>query len=119
MCAQSYLPDVSPGTKTDVFSTFNCLSGICRPHLPHMEQGLCKGKESVHLSLSACLSVCPSVCPIPPPHIAAAALLLWARRAGDTDRLLHAQPALSSSRGAQQQMRAVPRCQLTKEASRT
>ena len=36
-----------------------------------------------------------------PPHAAAAGLLLSARRAGDLDRLLP---------GAQQQMRAVPRC---------
>jgi len=38
------------------------------------------------------------------PQAAAAGLLLWARRAGNIDRLLHA--------GAQQQMRAVSRCQL-------
>jgi len=38
-----------------------------------------------------------------------AGLLLWARRAGDIDQLLH---------GAQHQTRAVPRCQLTQEAER-
>jgi len=32
--------------------------------------------------------VCLSVCPIRPPHAVAAGLLLWARRSGDTDRLL-------------------------------
>jgi len=57
-------------------------------------------------------SVRPSVCPIRPPHDAAAGLLLWARRPGDIDRLLHGQPA-----GGHQQprggMRAVPHCQLT------
>jgi len=44
----------------------------------------------------------PSVCPIRPQHAAAAAgLLLWARRAGDIDRLL------------QQRTRAVTHCQRT------
>ena len=53
-----------------------------------------------------CLSVCPSVCLIVrPPHAAAAGLLLWARRPGDSDRLLHQR--------RQQQIRAVSRCQLT------
>ena len=32
--------------------------------------------------------VCPSICPIRRRHAAAAGLLLWARRAGDIDRLL-------------------------------
>ena len=56
------------------------------------------------------LSACPSIRPISrPPHVAAAGLLLWARRAGVIDRLLH-------GRGAEQQLRAVSRCQLTSEA---
>ena len=39
---------------------------------------------------SVCLSVCLSVRSIiRPPHAAAAGLLLWARRPGDIDRLLH------------------------------
>jgi len=40
----------------------------------------------------------------------AAGLLPWARRAGDDDELL---PAAALQHGAQQQMRAVPRCQPT------
>ena len=36
------------------------------------------------------VGVRPSVCPIiRPPHATAAGLLLWARWAGDIDRLLH------------------------------
>jgi len=42
-------------------------------------------------------SVCLSVCPIQP-HAAGVGLLLWARRPGDIDRLLHGQ--VSSSRAA-------------------
>jgi len=34
-----------------------------------------------------------SVCLLWPPHVAAAGLLLWARRAGDIDRLLQQQRA--------------------------
>ena len=46
-------------------------------------------------------SVRPSVCPIRPPHAAAAGWLLWARRPGDIDRLLHGcGPAVISSRAA-------------------
>jgi len=41
---------------------------------------------------------------------AAAGLLLWARRPGDIDRID------CCAAGAQQQMRAVSRCQLTREA---
>jgi len=41
---------------------------------------------------------------IRPPHHAAAGLLLWARRAGDIDRLLHGR---RSAAAAPQQMRAV------------
>jgi len=42
---------------------------------------------------------CPFVCPIiRPPQAAATGLLMWARRAGDIDRLLHGRaPALSSN----------------------
>jgi len=41
------------------------------------------------------LSVCPI---IRPPHATAAGLLLWARRAGDIDRLLHGRrPAATAS----------------------
>ena len=52
-------------------------------------------------------SVCLSVCPIRPPHAAAAGLLLWARRLGDIDRLLHGRrsAAAAPQHGAQQQMR--------------
>ena len=45
-------------------------------------------------------SVSLSVCPIRLPHAAAAGLLLWARRPGDIDRLLHGRRA-----GGQQQPR--------------
>jgi len=58
-----------------------------------VQQGLCICRASV------CPSVCRllSVCPFRPPH-AAAGLLLWARRPGDIDRLLHGKgPAASSS----------------------
>jgi len=55
---------------------------------------------------TVCLSIRPTS---RPPHVAAAGLLLWARRAGVIDRLLH-------GRGAEQQLRAVSRCQLTSEA---
>jgi len=41
-----------------------------------------------------------SVCPIRSPHVAAAGLLLWARKLGDIDRLLHGWRA-----GGQQQRR--------------
>ena len=49
-----------------------------------------------------------------PPHAAAAGLLLWARRSGDIDRLLHGRrsAAAAPQHGAQQQMRAVPRRRL-------
>jgi len=48
-------------------------------------------------------------------------LLLWARLPGGIDRLLHGRwaggaAAAAPQHGAQQQMRAVPRCQLTWEA---
>ena len=47
----------------------------------------------------------PSVCPIRPPHAAAAGLLLWTRRPGDIDRLLHGRRA-----GGQQQPRRSSKC---------
>jgi len=50
---------------------------------------------------------CPSIYL---PQSDAAGLLPWARRAGDDDELL---PAAALQHGAQQQMRAVPRCQPT------
>jgi len=53
----------------------------------------------------------PSVCPICPLQQRAAGLLLWARWVGDNDRLLHGR--CLSSTGLQQQMRVVPRLQLT------
>ena len=46
----------------------------------------------MHLS-----DVRPSVCPIRSPHAAAAGLLLWARRAGDIDRLLQQRRANAGS----------------------
>jgi len=61
-------------------------------------------------------SVRPSVCPIiRPPHAAAAGLLLKVRRARDIYRLLHGRRSATAAPqyGAQQQMRAVPRYQLT------
>jgi len=52
-----------------------------------------------------------------------ASLLLWARRAGDIDRLLHGRRSAVSSTAAaapqnraQQEMRAMPRCRLKEEA---
>jgi len=53
-----------------------------------------------------------------PPHAAAAGLLLGAPPAGDVDRLLHGQRLAAAAppppqHGTQQQMRAVPRPQLT------
>jgi len=54
---------------------------------------------------------CPSVRPIYLMQQRAAGLLLWARRIGDIDRLLHGRRR--SSTEPQQQMRAVPRLQLT------
>ena len=56
-----------------------------------------------------------SVCPVLPPHAAAAGLLLWARRAGDIDRLLHGRRSAASCSG---RMRAVLRRQLSQEAER-
>ena len=52
-----------------------------------------------------------SVCPIRPLRQRAAGLLLWARRVGDIDRLLHGRRRCStgSQHHAQQQMRVVPR----------
>ena len=47
--------------------------------------------------MSLCLSACLSVCPIRPPHAAATSLLLWARRAGDIDRLLQQRRAIAGS----------------------
>ena len=63
-------------------------------------------------------SVRPSVCLIIRlPHVAAAGLLLWARRAGDVDRQRRPPGAQQQHgaqlHGAQQQMRAVSRCQLS------
>jgi len=58
---------------------------------------------------------CPSVCAIRLVQQRAAGLLLWARPAGDIDRLLHSRRRSSTGPqyGAQQQMRAVPRFQST------
>jgi len=51
-------------------------------------------------------SVRPSVClSYSPVQQSAAGLLLWARRVGDIDRLLHGRRRSSGG-----QMRAVPRC---------
>jgi len=49
-----------------------------------MRQGIRNDRASI------CLSVCPT---IPPPHSAAASLLLSAPQAGDVNRLLHGVPA--------------------------
>ena len=61
------------------------------------------------------LFVRPSVRPIIRPlHATAPGLLLWARRAGNIDRLLHGRrsAAAAPQHGAQQQMWAVPRAPL-------
>ena len=64
-----------------------------------------------------CPSVGPSVCFIYRKlQKRAAGLLLWARRTGDTDRQRRpsgAEQQGAQQHGVQQQMRAVPRCQLT------
>jgi len=64
------------------------------------------------------MSVRLSVCPIRSLQQRAPGLLLWARRVGDIDRLLHGRRRSSTGpqHGAQQQMRAVPRLPLTYEA---
>jgi len=62
------------------------------------------------------VSVRLSVCPARPLQQRAAGLLLWARRLGDIDRLLHGRCRSNAGPqhgGAQQQMRAAPRLQLT------
>ena len=53
--------------------------------------------QRLGVRLSVCPSVRPSVCPIRPLQQSAAGLLLWARRAGDIDRLLHGRRMLSST----------------------
>jgi len=47
-------------------------------------------------------------------HGAVAVLLLWTQQAEDTDQLLHSRRSAvaAAQHGLQQQMRAVPRCQL-------
>jgi len=56
-----------------------------------------------------------------PPHTAAVGLLLWAQRPGDIYRFAarlagRRSAAAAPQHGAQQHMRALPRCQLTYEA---
>jgi len=60
-------------------------------------------------------SVRLSVCPVRPLQQRAVGLLLWARQIGYIDRLLHGgrRSSTEPQHGAQQQMRAVPRLQLT------
>jgi len=60
----------------------------------------------------------PSVCPIRPLQQRAEGLLLWARRVGDIDRLLHGRRRSSKGpqHGARQWMRVVPRFQRTSVA---
>jgi len=88
-------------------------------HCPHGEQSRI---TATVWCPSVCAFVCPSVhlsvCPTYRPlQQRAEGLLLNARQAGDMDRLLlgAGRPAAAarSSTGLQQQMRAVPRCQLT------
>jgi len=59
----------------------------------------------------------PSVCPVWRRHAAAAGFLLRARRPGDIDRLLHGRRSVAAAaapqHGSRQQIRGVPRCQLT------
>jgi len=61
------------------------------------------------------VSVCLSVCPTRRLQQRAAGLLLWARRVGDIDRLLHGLRGSSTGQqhATQQQTRAVPRFQRT------
>jgi len=60
----------------------------------------------------------PSVCHIRLLQQRAAGLLLWARRVGDIDRLLHGwrRSSAAPQYSAQQEMWAVPRLQLMEEA---
>jgi len=57
------------------------------------------------------LSACPIMWLL---HGAVAVLLLWTQQAEDTDQLLHSRRSAvaAAQHGLQQQMRAVPRCQL-------
>ena len=74
---------------------------------------LCNGTASVRLSV--CLSVSLLVLPrARSSKSAAAGLLLWARRAGNIDRLPHGRRSAAAVCGGR--MRAVPRCQRTQEA---
>jgi len=79
-------------------STFNfllsagtrcCVIGTAR--IVYAERGLCNGTVSVRLS------VCPSLWPIRPLQQRAAGLLLWARRVGDIDRLLHSRRSAAAA----------------------
>jgi len=54
----------------------------------------------VSARLSVCLSVRASVCPIRRLQQRAAALLLWARRVEDIDRLLHGGAAAAAIAGS-------------------
>ena len=61
---------------------------LCITAMWHRSHGMWRA-GSMKLS-GVRLSVCPSIRPIiRSPHAAAAGLLLWARRPGDIDRLLH------------------------------
>jgi len=73
---------------------------------------------SINIAIGTAGVVCrvrPSVCPIRPLQQRAAGLLLWARRAGDIDRLLHGRRRSSTGpqHGEPQMMRAVPLFQHT------
>ena len=69
----------------------------------YAEHGLCSGTVSVRPTV--CLSWTHSSKPV------AAGLLLWARRAGDIDQLLHCWRSAAAAYGGR--MRAVARCQRT------
>jgi len=58
---------------------------------------------SINIAIGTAGVVCrvrPSVCPIRPLQKRAAGLLLWARRAGDIDRLLHGRRRSSTGAAA-------------------
>ena len=74
-----------------------------------LHQAPLRRRRSAPGSLSTRVSVSPSLCPICPPQQRTSGLLLWARRVQEMLIDCYTWP----QHGAQQQMRAVPRLQLT------
>ena len=109
--ATSQLPVANHTEGTCVAYTQDCQQAeIFCPHIMWSRVYATVGCPSVRLS------VCPSVLSIIRSlRFAASGLLLWARHAGDIDRLLHGwrSAAAAPQHGAQQRMRAVSRCQRT------